>query len=226
MSIYAIGDLHLSNSTEKPMDIFGWIDHKEKIFKNWRENVEKEDLVLLAGDISWANHLQEAKEDLEEIISLPGKKIIVKGNHDYWWSTLNKMKISYPELDFLQNNSYEYEDYVIAGTRGWTVPGKIELSEQDTKIYNREITRLKLSLENAKKAKKKIIVMMHYPPMNENHESSDVTKLIEQYNVTDVIYGHLHGKESFKAGFCGNKENINYQLVSCDYLDFKLYKLK
>lgn len=226
MSIFAIGDLHLSNDSDKPMDIFGWINHKEKIFEYWKTNVKETDLVLLAGDISWANYLEEAKADLDEICAMPGKKLIVKGNHDFWWSTLKKMRESYPKLEFLHNNCFVYEDVVIAGTRGWNLPGKSNLSEDDQKIYQREVARLKLSLNEAKKSDKDIIVMMHYPPMNEMFESSMFTECIEEYNVKQVIYGHLHGKEGFKAGFSGQRNGITYSLVSCDFLDFNLKLIK
>ncbi|MGL5439087.1 MAG: metallophosphoesterase [Filifactoraceae bacterium] len=222
MSIFAIGDLHLSNESNKPMDIFGWVNHKEKIFDNWKQRVKSEDLVLLAGDISWANYLDEAKADLEDICSMPGKKLIVKGNHDFWWSTLKKMKENYPNLDFLHNNAYVYGDKVIAGTRGWILSGKNKLSLEDERICQREVARLRLSLEEAKKFNKDIIVMMHYPPMNELFEDSLFTDCIKEYEVKAVIYGHLHGKDGFGAGFSGMKDGIEYSLVSCDFLGFKL----
>jgi hypothetical protein len=226
MKIYAIGDLHLSSNSNKPMDIFGWHNHKEKIFEDWKNKVKAEDLVLLAGDTSWALHLEEAKQDLEEIDKLPGIKVLIKGNHDYWWSTISKMNDLFEDMFFLHNNIYVFGNYLICGTRGWLCPNETKFTEDDQKIYEREALRFKNSLEKTKKIEDKtIIAMLHYPPTNENYENSLFTDLINEYKVDKVIYGHLHGSDFFKTGLQGKVDATEYSLVSCDYLDFKLKEL-
>ncbi len=226
MKIYAIGDLHLSSNSNKPMDIFGWHDHKDKIFEDWKSKVKEEDLVLLAGDTSWALYLDEAKQDLDEIANLPGIKVLIKGNHDYWWSTINKMNKLYDNMFFLHNNVYVFGDYVICGTRGWLCPNETKFTKDDLKIYERESMRFKNSLDKAKEYDgKTIIAMLHYPPTNELYEKSLFTELIIEYNVDKVIYGHLHGSEFFSTGLQGIVNEIEYSLVSCDYLNFKLKEL-
>ncbi len=225
MALYAIGDLHLSFSTNKPMDVFGenWLDYEKKIEMNWRELVRDEDTVLIPGDISWAIKLSDALPDLEWIDKLPGKKILLRGNHDYWWTSLSKMNVLYESISFLQNNSYSYEDYAICGTRGWNCPSEYSFTSDDEKIYNRELIRLKLSLDDAKKRGfKKFIVMMHYPPTNDKHDLSGFTEIFEEYNVEKVVYGHLHTKASFGASIRGELNGVDYNLVSSDYLDFKV----
>ncbi|MCT4596004.1 MAG: metallophosphoesterase [Anaeromicrobium sp.] len=225
MSLYAIGDLHLSFSTEKPMDIFGenWIDHHIKIEENWKSKITNEDTVLIPGDISWAMSLEDAKVDLEWIDKLPGKKILLRGNHDYWWTSLKKMNSLFENMVFLQNNHVEYEDYAICGTRGWICPNDNKFTDHDQKVYDRELHRLKLSLDSTKKDK--ILVMTHYPPTNDKLQESAFTKIYEEYNVEKVIYGHLHGKHSYNTGFKGCRNNVEYLLTSCDYLDFNPVKI-
>ncbi|MEG2584624.1 MAG: metallophosphoesterase, partial [Oscillospiraceae bacterium] len=217
MSLHAIGDLHFSTSVNKPMTVFGnnWEGHEGKIIKSWRENVGQEDTVLVLGDTSWAINLEEAKDDLDIIDSLPGKKIFIKGNHDYWWTTVTNLKKLYPDINFLQTNFYEYNDYAICGGRGWMCPNDVKFDENDEKIYVREENRIRLSLESAKKkGYENIIVITHYPPTNDKLEESRFTKLYEQYNVKKVIYGHLHGRESFKMGLKGVKNGVEYILAS------------
>lgn len=226
MKIYAIGDLHLSSNSNKPMDIFGWHNHKERIFEDWKARVKPEDLVLLVGDTSWAIHLDEAKQDLQEIAELPGTKVLIKGNHDYWWSTLSKMNKLYDNMFFLHNNVYVFGDYVICGTRGWLCPNETKFTEEDLKVYEREAMRFRNSLDKAKTSgAKTIIAMLHYPPTNELFDNSLFTALINEYNVDKVVYGHLHGNDFFKTGLQGRVNNVEYSLVSCDYLDFKLKEL-
>ncbi|AOY78495.1 metallophosphoesterase [Clostridium formicaceticum] len=228
MALYAIGDLHLSSKVDKPMDIFGpqWTMHHEKIKEHWYNNVKQEDTVLVPGDISWGINMEEAMEDLKWIEALPGKKILLKGNHDYWWSSITKLNDTFATLKFLQNNYFAYEDYAICGTRGWISPNGNKFTQQDEKVYYREVHRLKLSLDSAKKAGyTKIVCMLHYPPTNEQHEPSLFTEVCEEYGVSMVIYGHLHGKESYDAGVKGIYHGIPYYLVSCDYLEFQLYQL-
>lgn len=226
MSIYAIGDLHLPGGIDKSMERFGWINHKEKIFDGWNSKVEQEDLVLLAGDISWAMSMDNAQADLMEISTMPGKKVMIRGNHDYWWNSLTKMSKAFPEIFFLQNNCYHYQDVVICGSRGWLCPNDRYFTAEDEKIYKRELHRLTLSLEAGKKSgAEQIIVMIHYPPTNDKMESSGFTDLFQKYEVEKVVYGHLHGPDSFKAGLKGRHEGIEYFLVSCDYTDFELKKI-
>lgn len=228
MSLYAIGDLHFSTTVNKPMDKFGenWNNHQEKIIKNWKESVNEDDTILVLGDTSWGINLNEAKDDLNIINQLPGKKIFIKGNHDYWWTTVTGLNKLYDNMSFLQTNFYEYENYAICGGRGWMCPNDVKFDENDKKIYKREENRIRISLQAAKKnGYKKFIVITHYPPTNDKLEESLFTNLFEEYNVEKVIYGHLHGKESFKMGLKGIRNNIEYILASCDYIDFELLKI-
>ncbi|CEN76975.1 phosphoesterase [[Clostridium] sordellii] len=228
MSLYAIGDLHFSTAVNKPMNIFGdnWENHEKKIIDSWNSKVNKNDTVLIVGDTSWGINMDEATFDLDIIHNLPGKKIYVKGNHDYWWTTVAKLNKLYEDMSFLQNNFYSYNEYAICGTRGWICPNDVKFTEDDEKIYKREAHRLKLSLDAAKKARfEKIIVITHYPPTNDKLEPSLFTDIYEEYKVEKVIYGHLHGKESFKMGLEGIREGVEYKLVSCDYVDFNLVKI-
>lgn len=229
MSIYAISDLHLAFNKNKPMEIFGdnWKEHYKKIKLDWESKVNEKDLVLLPGDFSWAMDLKGNLEEFRYLEELPGKKILLKGNHDYWWNSLGKMSKFLEENDiksinFLHNNSYLFEDYIIAGTRGWEASN----TEDDLKILKREWLRLELSLKdgvNKYGNDKKIIVNMHYPPFI---ESTDVNfiDLMNNYSVEYCIYGHIHGKTD-KEIECIESSKIKFKLVSCDYLDFKLYKI-
>ena len=229
MAIYGIGDLHLSLNSNKPMDIFGenWINHSQKIRKHWVECVNEEDLVLIPGDISWAMTFEEAKKDLNFINGLTGRKVLVKGNHDYWWQSLKKMQEAYPAFHFIQNNSLIYNNTVgICGTRGWVCPGSQGFSEEDDKIYHRELNRLEQSLKALSSQIKEIILLLHYPPTNENRESSGFIKLIEKYKVQKVLYGHLHSEESFNTSLQGKHNGTEFHLVSSDYLNFKPKKIR
>ncbi len=234
MSIFIIADLHLSFNENKPMNIFGekWNNHSEKIKKNWKKNVKEQDLVVIPGDFSWAMHLKDTYEDFKFLNDLPGKKVLIKGNHDYWWTTLKSMKKfldenNFKNIDFIQNNSIIYDNIIICGTRGWTF---LE-SENGKKMINRENDRLKLSLVDGITKHgndKKIIVCMHYPPYFSNEKSeTDKTLFIEtmkDFNVKDCFYGHLHGN-SHKDCFDGNIEGINMKLISADFLNFNPYKI-
>ncbi|MBZ4686759.1 MAG: uncharacterized protein PWQ96_1014 [Clostridia bacterium] len=235
MNIYAMADLHLSftekfqidnlESTKlsKPMDIFGdkWDNHYLKIWRNWSATVKEDDIVLVPGDISWALKLEEALFDLEFIERLPGKKILGKGNHDYWWQSLKKIsEVTSDRIDILQNNCLPLNDEVVlCGTRGWLSPNDIQFEEHNEKLYKRELIRLENSLKKAP-AGKKILVMLHYPPVNDKHERSGFIELMESYGVHTCIYGHLHDG-SIRMRIEGDKWGINFQLVSADYLDFK-----
>ncbi len=223
MALYTISDLHLGFNVEKPMDIFGdkWKNHCQKIKENWLEKIKDDDMVLIAGDISWSLKEEDSKYDLDWIDELPGKKIISKGNHDYWWNSISKLNALYENTKFLQNNFYVYEDYAICGTRGWICPGSDKFTAKDEKIYKREIIRLKLSLDAAKKQGfEKIIVMLHYPPTNEKFQKSDIVNIIEEYGVEKVIYGHLHGPVLQGKLLNGVWDGVEYMLTSADYIDF------
>jgi len=212
---------------DKPMDIFGdkWVYHHEKIKENWINKISDDDTVLIAGDISWSMNMEEGLEDLEYINMLPGRKIIVKGNHDYWWGSITKLNSLYDNMKFIQNNFFTYEDYAICGTRGWTNAESENSSKHDVKIYSRELLRLRLSLDAAvKSGYKKIIVMLHYPPTNDKFEESEFTKIFKEYNVEKVIYGHLHGY-SLKNVLEGVVGGVEYIMTSCDYINFDPIKI-
>lgn len=228
MAIYAIGDLHLSGHSDKPMDIFGdhWTNHQKKIEISWLKTVKDEDAVLIPGDISWAMTLEEAMIDLEWIKNLPGTKYLIKGNHDYWWSSITKLNLLSDSMNFIQNNFFAYREHAICGTRGWTCPNSYNFTDHDKKIYLREANRLEMSLKSASQQNyDKIIVMMHYPPTNDKLEPSLFTEILEKYKVGQVIYGHLHGEASYNFGLKGVFNEIDYKLVSCDYVDFELVKI-
>jgi len=233
MAIYTISDLHLSLNKEKPMDIFGenWTKHSEKIKSNWQEIVADNDIVLMPGDFSWAMNLKDTYDEFKYLEELPGKKILLKGNHDYWWETLTKMRryleeTGFKSIDFLHNNSYLYENTIISGTRGWIINDEAD----DRKIFERELGRLELSLEDGIKKygeEKEIIVCMHYPPIINkeiNEGERKLLNILKKYNVKKCIYGHLHG-ESQKYAITGEIEGIEFILASADYLEFGLLKI-
>lgn len=229
MRIFAIGDLHLPGGQEKPMDIFGdhWQEHFTQISQDWLAKVTPDDVVLIPGDISWAMTLENAQGDLDSIGALPGTKIMIRGNHDYWWSSLTRVRQALaPGFFALQNDALKIGPYVIAGTRGWTCPGARESSLADEKIYQREIQRLSMSLQAAVRLDDtaKIIAMIHYPPFNEFREDSGFTQLFEEYGVSHVVYGHLHGRSTQNA-FNGLRKYVFYTLTSCDALGFSLHEL-
>lgn len=230
MSIYAIGDLHLSGEPpQKPMEIFGeeWQGHKEKIKTNWLKTITENDTVIVCGDISWALTLSEAAPDLEWLRALPGRKLLLRGNHDYWWASLEKMQQTYGDsFAYIQNNCFLIEDTVICGSRGWKLPSAENFYPKDKRLYEREAVRLELSLKAAAAyAGKEIIVAMHYPPLFTAEEHSLFTDLMEKYPVRYCVYGHLHGKQLLIA-FEGLRSGINYKLVSSDTQNFEFYKIK
>ena len=236
MSIYVIGDLHLSFKENKPMSIFGenWSEHEEKIKKDWKEKVKENDLVVLPGDFSWAMYLKDTDEDFKYLNELPGKKLLLKGNHDYWWTTIKSMRNfleenNFKNIDFIHNNSYEFEDKIIVGTRGWS---KNEGTPDDDKIIKREVLRLELSIKDGIEKygeDKEIIVFMHYPPIIKSNlidnELSDFIKVMKKYNIKKCYYGHLHSN-SIRDAVEGEHYGIDFKLVSADGLDFKLYKIQ
>ena len=234
MSIYAIGDLHLSFNENKPMSIFGenWEGYEEKVRENWIKLVKKDDLVVLPGDFSWSMYLKDTYKDFEYLNKLPGKKLLLKGNHDYWWSTVSSMRNyikenNFENIDFIYNNSYEHENKIIVGTRGWSFGEDAE----SKKMINREVSRLELSIKSGIEnygADKEIIAFTHYPPIIkqnvENNEINDFIQTLKKYNIKKCYYGHLHGaaiKEAIEGKFFG----IEFKLVSADGLGFDLIKV-
>jgi len=226
MRIFAIGDMHLAGGTLKTMDRFGdhWRDHDHKIFDSWERLAQDDDLLLIAGDTSWAMRLDEALPDLNRIGGMRGRKLMLKGNHDYWWESLAKMRrVVDPSINFLQASSIIINRIAIAGTRGWMCPNDSFFEEQrDRKIYEREVGRLRAALDSLKgKADgyDQLIVALHYPPTNDRHEPSGFTELIDQHKAEACIYGHLHG-EAIKTALVGLRQRTNYQLVSADAVAF------
>jgi len=234
MAIYTIADLHLSSTQNKPMNIFGdnWNNHMEKIKHNWTKKVSEEDYVILSGDFSWATYLEDTKNDFEYLNSLPGSKIMLKGNHDYWWTTVTSMinflkNNNFEKIKFLYNNSYCIENKVIVGTRGWNVLD----NDNESKMIKRENLRLELSIQHARKnygEDKEMLVFLHYPPVtlssiNKKEETFFINTL-KKYNIKKCYYGHLHGN-SHKDAVIGEFEGIEYQLISADYLNFDLLKI-
>ena len=224
MKIFAISDLHLSNATDKPMDVFGahWSGHFDKIKAYFADHITDEDVVLIAGDTSWGMSLAEATPDLVDVDALPGKKFIIRGNHDYWWSSYSKINaLGLRTVTFIQNNAFRFGNCVFCGTRGWTIPDATT-SEEDKKIFDRELIRLTLTLDEGKKLMQegdKLYLMTHYPPFDAHFADSPFTEKIAEYPVDTVVYGHLHGNVSRScATVC--KDGVRYLLTSCDFLDF------
>ena len=233
MNIYALSDLHLSFMVEKPMDIFGgaWENYTDKIKENWQSIVQEDDVVLIAGDISWAMKLEETKADFDFISGLNGKKIIIKGNHEYWWKSISGVREILPkDIIALQNDSYRIDNFLFAGTRGWIVPesnNDPNFTKEDEKIYNREMLRLELALESMQKKRKDgdiVVCMIHFPPFNSKREDSLFTNLFEKYKVDIVVYGHLH-KSAGRQTKEFVKNGIKYYLTSADLVDMTPVKI-
>lgn len=223
MVVWAISDLHLP-AREKPMDVFGphWVNHFERIREDWIARVDEEDIVLLPGDLTWAMHLEEALEDIARIGELPGVKILLRGNHDYWWSSIGRVRRALPEGCFaLQNDSMLLNGILFAGSRGWTIPAEADGESDDARIYRRERQRLEMSLANAraKDENAMLIAMMHYPPRGESAEGFH--DILRRYKVDHVVYGHLHGA-GLAGAITGDVDGIIYHQTSCDGLNFKL----
>jgi len=230
MNVYAISDLHLSTTSDKPMDIFGgnWEGHFEKIKADWLQKVQADDVVLIAGDISWAMKLDDALPDLRVLADLPGKKIFIRGNHDYWWNGITRLRDAAPNdsFVFLQTDSIRIGNFVFVGSRGWTCPGCADYTEQDQKLYLREAERFKLAFADAEKLVQEgdtLIAMIHYPPFNGKKEGTLFTEQFEKNNVKKVVFGHIHGATFFPLRTDMN--GIEYLLTSCDKTDFKLVKI-
>ena len=230
MNIYAISDLHLSATADKPMDIFGagWEGHFEKIKSDWREKVKPNDVVLISGDISWAMKLSDALVDLKSLADLPGKKVFIRGNHDYWWNGITKLRDAAPDdtFIFLQTDAVRIENFVIVGSRGWTTPGSADFTEQDQKLYLREAERFRLAFLDADRLAQegdKKIAMIHYPPIGSKNEETLFSELFERNGVEKVVFGHLHG--SFYFPLKTEKNGVEYFLTSCDKVGFRLVKI-
>lgn len=230
MKIFAISDLHLSVNNPKPMDIFGptWENYIEKIFDDWRVKVTEEDVVLLAGDFSWAMKIDDVRADFDMLKDLPGKKVIIRGNHDYWWKSISAVRnILPPNFYAIQNDAIKFENVIICGTRLWNIPDLKRASEEDIKIYNRELIRLKLTLDSAKKLQEegdKLICMLHYPPYSFKEEDNEITKLLEEYKVDAVVYGHIHAY--CRQNLILKKNEVTYYLTSCDIVNNTLIPIE
>ena len=240
MALFTIADLHLSEGVDRPMDVFGsrWQNYTEKICKNWRAVVTDADTVVLPGDISWAMHLSEAQKDFALLESLPGKKLLGKGNHDFWWETASKMQRFFEEnhfgsLSILYNNAYVVEDFILCGTRGWFLEEEKQLTVGEVdfaKIRNREVMRLKLSLDAAKRlqtgenAEREILVFLHFPPAWNGEACEEILSLLREYGVRRVYCGHIHGIYNLPKSEC--VENVEITLVSSDFLEFVPHLIK
>lgn len=234
MNIFALSDLHLSLAApyrpgvaadlqlQKPMSAFGplWRDYFVRLEENWHRLVSEQDCVLVAGDISWALTLAEARFDLAYLASLPGRKVLCKGNHDYWWASLARLReLVDPSITVLQHSATTVGDYAVCGTRGWLLPQHSEFKEaEDRKLYEREVLRLEMALQEAAKLQKPIIAMLHYPPLLKEHQDSEFCQLLRRYQVHSCVYGHVHGE--MESTFEGQKDGIRYVNTSIDRLDF------
>lgn len=228
MSLYVIGDLHLSLGSNKPMDIFGpkWENYTDKIANEFSQLIP-EDTIVLCGDTSWAMSLEEAKSDFAFIDSLPGRKIILKGNHDYWWTTASKMDKyikaeGFNTLSFLHNNSFSYDGISICGSRGWFFEEETD-NEHDIKMINREVLRLKKSLSEAENEEK--IVFLHYPPVYRDYVCKEIINVLTEYSVKKCYYGHIHGY-GHKNAYTGNYMGIEFRMISADFIGFKPEKIQ
>ncbi len=227
MSLYAIGDLHLSLGCSKPMDVFGgrWENYVEKL-REGLSIIKPGDTTVLCGDLTWGLNLEQAEKDFEFISNIPGRKIILKGNHDYWWSTANKAYTFFREKGFedifiLNNNSYEYGDFAICGTRGWFYEEEKD-TEHDAKMLRRELMRLETSLKSA--GDKEKIVFLHYPPKLVFYECSEIINMLRAYDVKKCFFGHLHSA-GINAAFLGDFMGIDMKLISADFLNFYPYRV-
>lgn len=230
MRIFAISDLHISTNSNKPMDVFGgnWVGYLDKIISDWQQKVTDDDIVLIGGDLSWAMDIDSAVEDIKILSNLSGKKVIIRGNHDYWWKGITRVREILPENFYaLQNDHLRFNDVIICGSRCWSTPGSPDFKEQDMKIYLRETERLKLSIKSAtldRGENDKLIALIHYPPFNVRREDSNFTQIFEEYKVNSVVYGHLHGK-NVRSDKLVVKNGIKYYLTSCDQVDNKLVEI-
>ncbi len=221
MSLYALSDLHLSFGADKSMEVFrGWEHYTERIEANWKRIVKENDTVVLAGDTSWGLDIKDSFKDFTFLQNLPGKKILLKGNHDYWWNTMSKMNAflaenNFDSISFLHNNTVLVEKFAVCGTRGWLYDGT---GQQDKKVILRECGRLKMSLEAAEKTGLKPIVFLHYPPVYGEYTCDEILNVLEEHNIDMLYYGHIHGagENNAPSGY----KNIKMRIISCDCVDF------
>ena len=229
MKVFAISDLHLSGLKEKPMNVFGegWEGHFEKIKADWAQKVSAEDIVLIGGDTSWGMKPEEGMYDVRSLAPLKGKKVLIRGNHDYWWNGITRLRAAAPEgFYFLQNDCVRLGNFVIAGSRGWTCPGSADYTERDRTLYLREAERFRLAFQEAEKVRREgdtLIALIHYPPFNVKKEDTLFTALFEKNGVDKVVFGHLHGSGYFPLK-C-EKAGIEYFLTSCDKVKFSLTQI-
>ncbi len=229
MKVWAISDLHLSGRANKPMDVFGpgWEGHFEKIKRDWTEKVGADDIVLVGGDTSWGMKLDEGMYDVCEVAALPGKKVFIRGNHDYWWSGITRIRARAPEnCYFLQNDCVRFGGVVIAGSRGWTCPGSADFTDHDLVLYKREAERFKLAFSEVRAVRKEgdtLIALIHYPPFSVKKEDTLFTGLFEENGVQKAVFGHLHGAGYFPLK-C-EKAGVEYFLTSCDKTKFSLTEI-
>lgn len=223
MSLFAIADLHLSLGCDKPMDVFeGWEDYTVRLGKNWRAAVSDEDTVVIAGDISWAMKLEDTEKDFGFIQSLPGKKLIIKGNHDYWWSTKRKMdtylsSCGFSTISIVHNNAVAVGSLAVCGTRGWLYNSE---TGEDIKIVNREVGRLNASIDDAVRQGANPVVFLHYPPVYDGFQCSEILDVLKNRAIKDCYFGHIHGSQAAKRAVVGEYEGIRMHLISCDHLNF------
>lgn len=229
MSLYVIGDLHLCFcNPSKTMSIFaGWENYQERIKSNWLETVSDNDTVVLAGDISWGMTREEAQPDFKFINELTGQKIILKGNHDYWWGTVRKIEDflsaeGFDTIKILHNNHYAYGSYGICGTRGWV---NMNGETQDEKVLKREVQRLETSIRSAVSAGLEPLVFMHYPPIFATNFNYDILEILYRYNIKECYYGHVHGRSAHELAIKNTYDGINFHLISGDYIQFKPEKV-
>lgn len=234
MAIFAISDLHLARGVDKPMDVFGsgWANYMERLEQNWSDTVKQNDTVIVGGDISWATYLNDCRADFAMIDALPGNKIFLKGNHDYWWESAAKLQAyvqqqGFATISFLHNTSYFCEEVAVCGSRGWTDPSFDGLTAEDEKLYERELVRLELSLEDARQyGAKKTLAALHYPPVTKYRQvSARIRDLFARYGVDLCVYGHLHSGGA-KMAFEGVDSGVCYRLVSADVLGFSPWKIE
>jgi uncharacterized protein len=224
--IWGISDLHLSFSTDKPMHVFGdhWRDHASRMAAAWDSLVDDDDVVLCPGDLSWAMKLEQAALDLEWIGARKGRcKVLTRGNHDYWWSAIGRVRKALPPtLVALQNDAIDLGDVVVAGSRLWSCPGGLDFNVDDQRIYERECERLRLSLVagQALAAGRPLVAAIHYPPFTAKQADTGYSALLEQFGVRLCVYGHLHGRKAHQTAFVGERAGVRYQLLACDYLQF------
>lgn len=223
MALFVIADLHLSLGTDKPMDVFpGWKDYVSRLEQNWRAVVRPEDTVVLVGDISWAMKLEETLADFTFLHSLPGTKLLLKGNHDYWWSTRHKIdsflaRHGLYTLKVLHNCAYRVGDRALCGTRGWLYDSA---GEEDRKIVSREVGRLRMSLDEGKKLGGELTAFLHYPPVYGDAACREILDVLEEYGVRECWFGHIHGRSAAQKALVGQYHGIRMELISCDYVKF------